>query len=548
MPATTGTSKSSFTKQPVDDEDLSVISKVRAELAACLEENAQLKASLSALEEELKDTQATLGRYVVTSNRQGQSIFSRPSSRSEQALKRVRSPSVEIVEAPESPRKKLHLQTIPMTPPKAIISVSESLKIKTSPSEMKPKIKAEIHDGFIPNSKVKAEIASDGLQFEANSASIYSSASSVTERGFSPTEDKPKSRIKIKIKDDAIALLDATARRYLQSASFLKITPSPMNLEVPRKFLRLAYGGCDQQFLQYIQFTENKKGTSGLVKKRIVFPQLNLNPVMPTRPGEPGLIFASRHEILSNPPWSLFCKLSNGSPAVWLYLGDYESVLCGKMTAAQFQSQTLVVQKKWAELILTGKSFDCYVSMRSRIALRKAGAIPLEDKDVEEDIINAEMAAFRANGGLPVTEEDVIAAFSQGEEAIDIIRMTCVKYDHVFANRMKADYANYDTMLADEKREKSAKEKGKGRAKSNPKRQSRKPKTPTRSQPDYPEAEDESQSDVPLPADSDEEYMAPTRGVAGPSASANERPRTRSRPSLAVANFFDLPTTDDEDD
>jgi hypothetical protein len=61
---------------------------------------------------------------------------------------------------------------------------------------------------------------------------------------------------------------------------------------------------------------------------------LEFNPLMPSRPGDPGLLYSPRHEILSDGPWTLFGKLS--SEALWDYLGEYNNEICGKMTAVQF--------------------------------------------------------------------------------------------------------------------------------------------------------------------------------------------------------------------
>ncbi len=60
-----------------------------------------------------------------------------------------------------------------------------------------------------------------------------------------------------------------------------------------------------------------------------------MNPSVPSSPGEPGLVFASRHEILKDPPWTLFVKRVP-SVAVWTYMGEYESVICGRLEAEQF--------------------------------------------------------------------------------------------------------------------------------------------------------------------------------------------------------------------
>jgi hypothetical protein len=124
---------------------------------------------------------------------------------------------------------------------------------------------------------------------------------------------------------------------YLSSSLPLPISPPPLlNLLVSRRFLHVAYGGSDQHFLQFI--TEGRN-PSGPTKRRIVFPMIDMNPVMPVRPGHAGLVFASRHEILSDGPWSMFCKPPETGKALWLYLGEYTNVLCGKMTKEEFAIQ-----------------------------------------------------------------------------------------------------------------------------------------------------------------------------------------------------------------
>ena len=121
---------------------------------------------------------------------------------------------------------------------------------------------------------------------------------------------------------------------YLASSTPLKIDPPPLDLQVPRKFLWRAYGGNERQFLQYIKEDMNP---SGPFRRKLVFPMIELNPLMPSRPGAPGLLYTPRHEILFDGPWTLFGKLSPAK-AVWDYLGEYESEICGKMSALQFMS------------------------------------------------------------------------------------------------------------------------------------------------------------------------------------------------------------------
>lgn len=158
--------------------------------------------------------------------------------------------------------------------------------------------------------------------------------------------------------EEALVLPPSTIARYLADAPDLLIKPPPSDLHVARTFLRLAYGGSDQQFLQYILAERNPGGVQGDSKskargdgkRRLVFPMPNMNPAMPVIPGHSGLLFASRHEVLENPPWGVFRRHLDGKTATWLYLGEYESKLVGKMTKDEFSAQkesvstTLVAQ------------------------------------------------------------------------------------------------------------------------------------------------------------------------------------------------------------
>ena len=74
------------------------------------------------------------------------------------------------------------------------------------------------------------------------------------------------------------------------------------------------------------------------------------------------------------------------------------------------------VKHEWAKALLTVKQFDVYVSMRARIALRKHGCIPLEDKKREEALIDKEIDFVKANNGRPVGARDIIGALERGDE------------------------------------------------------------------------------------------------------------------------------------
>jgi hypothetical protein len=56
--------------------------------------------------------------------------------------------------------------------------------------------------------------------------------------------------------------------------------------------------------------------------------------------------------------------------------------------------------------------------MRARIALQLASMIPIDDKEEEARIVQNEVKAVSVNKGRPVSEEDIIDVFHQGDEVI----------------------------------------------------------------------------------------------------------------------------------
>ena len=139
-----------------------------------------------------------------------------------------------------------------------------------------------------------------------------------------------------KIKKEAFILPRLVVSQYLSKCKPLGIVPPPSSLFVPRKFIYQTYGGMDGGLLQYIPASRNP---SERKTRNMLFPMRGMNPSMPTVPGEPGLLYASSHEILDSAPWSLFCQGPGSNTRAWRYLGEYESVLYGKMTPEMFQNQ-----------------------------------------------------------------------------------------------------------------------------------------------------------------------------------------------------------------
>ncbi|KAF9525904.1 hypothetical protein CPB83DRAFT_908867 [Crepidotus variabilis] len=390
--------------------------------------NNMLEMELVDVRQELKDTRETLGAVVVSNRQQSRDFFSLCFLTS---MQRARSPSLEMMKEPMSSKARGKMkEEAPVTPKHTQLYDNKSsehsfsdVKVEATPDISLGKRKRE-STLSTPLKRIKPE----SLKNLLNTPQIKDNHA-----GSSPRIKRQKTELKLEKPDikmkDVFNLPPNVTKIYLGETPTLKVDPPPVYVEISRDFLRVCYGGSNQQFLQYIQPERNP---SGNFKRRIVFPMLDMNPAMPAAPGEPGLVFASRHEILEDGPWTLFVK-RNPKIAIWLYLGEYICELCGKMTAEQFRAQSSKVQTEWAEFLLKMKLFEVYVSMRARIALRKAGILPIDDKEAEEILVAAEVVAVKNKKPLyEVNAKDIVKAFRRGDEGVDIIRMTCVKYDHVF--------------------------------------------------------------------------------------------------------------------
>ncbi|KAJ7258417.1 hypothetical protein B0H12DRAFT_1109857 [Mycena haematopus] len=271
-------------------------------------------------------------------------------------------------------------------------------------------------------------------------SSLTLDSPSPTSRRISCARGSPAKRLKkFKTEDVRDDALKDVADIYLTHTPALPIDPAPnADFYVSRKFLLNEFGVLNQTFLGYFKSTDADDGR----RRGAIFPQPFLNPFLPRAPGEPGLIFASRFEIVGDHdgmPWALFCKPSvKGKPkVVWRYMGDYRNRHCGDLTAEQFKRQEVEVQQQWGKLILKSKKVPTYVAMRARIALRKAN-IDFVRGDATEAL---EIAEITRRGGKgkphPVSADDIVRAFGRGEERIGIIKLECVSYNHGLVEDME---------------------------------------------------------------------------------------------------------------
>ncbi|KAJ7155083.1 hypothetical protein C8R46DRAFT_1356344 [Mycena filopes] len=294
---------------------------------------------------------------------------------------------------------------------------------------------------------------------------------STTLRPVSPVAEPPAKRVKKNVK---VEPLQDVATLYLANIPNLQIAPPASDKSFSRKFLQKQYKASAQTFLGTFEFQDAARP-----HREAVFPQAWLNPFLPPVPGAPGLIFASRMEIVEDPappapPWALF--LRGADEALWRYMGDYRNRRCGSLTAAQFKSQTAAVQTKWGNLLLGAKKCHVYIAMRARIALRKAGRafVPGDEVEAREIRMVKTQKKGRALQTLPLTVPDIVAALGRGDETIDIIRLECVAYDQAFiaelAERQLAPEDEPSGPAKPPKAKKGTLGKGKAKAKTNTKR------------------------------------------------------------------------------
>ncbi|KAG6915528.1 hypothetical protein DXG01_011025 [Tephrocybe rancida] len=203
-------------------------------------------------------------------------------------------------------------------------------------------------------------------------------------------------------KDKAFMLPETKGVEYLQDASPLTIHPPPSSITFSRQFLSDIHGGSVQQFLA---ISRNKS-------RLFIFPTSDVNPWMPTSPGAPGLLLSSRKGML-NRRCTLLSRVQK-SPAEWMYFGEYDCTVVGKMTAEEFKQQRQTVKTQWGKKLLKAKKWPEYVDMRARMLSRKSS---------QSNVLSI---------------EDVITSLEAGEEQIDVVRMNCVLYDHEFAQSLSS--------------------------------------------------------------------------------------------------------------
>ncbi|KAH6893886.1 hypothetical protein BKA70DRAFT_1439759 [Coprinopsis sp. MPI-PUGE-AT-0042] len=322
-----------------------------------------------------------------------------------------------------------------------------------------------------------------------------------------PPNDKLNADVQLKAK--AFSLPPSNVNAYLSLTPTLTISPPASCPAVPGDFVRFAYGGRNMLGVQFVDANRNISSDPTPRMRRIFWPTITTNPSMPQHPGAPGLLIGSQHDILHDGPWTVFCPdMTNKKHKRWIYLGEYESEIVGQLTAEEFSSQEVNVKDEWGKRLMSRSqitNIELYLRMQSRIAGNDA-----EDNEA----VAEEMRNVRAFGGSPVDKADIIRAFERGEERIDIIRMKCVFYDHVFANDMNERLKEYlDTRKENAKTAELAKRLSSKKAESK-------------------QAEDANKASRPSTPDSEETASASAVAGPGPETTPGLRRSNRARVSI----------------
>ncbi|KAJ7282484.1 hypothetical protein C8J57DRAFT_1710631 [Mycena rebaudengoi] len=232
---------------------------------------------------------------------------------------------------------------------------------------------------------------------------------------------------KAKKEEVQVNLSSAAKAHFLGGLSPLKILPSPRETLLSRKTLNAKLGGSTQQLRA--KFSKHHD------RRWAIFATPELNPYAPTRPGDHGLMCSVSLNMCTDDTYYMFSRRMVQKHAVWCYVGDVICTVSGGLTAEQFESQSQEFKDEWGGKILKRTDVPS-VEMRARISLRKR-RLPIDDAAVA-----AERQQMEDKAGT-LTTVDVVQALKRGEEHIQVVRMKCVSYDHLFAAQL-AGYLEED--------------------------------------------------------------------------------------------------------
>ncbi|KAF8991810.1 hypothetical protein BDZ89DRAFT_1086487 [Hymenopellis radicata] len=267
-----------------------------------------------------------------------------------------------------------------------------------------------------------------------------------------PKKKGSSSKTKTGAKGPSVKKFASLTKLYLSNIPNFTIAPPP---EPGFFFSREEFSHCIGGSTQPLIVTPKNwkpSSRSGLPIK-CIWPGKLQNPLTVDSIGAPGLMFASRPDILSDPPLYMFRQVEIDGHRVWEYCGNYEATTVGRLEAEHFKMCSGTARTKWSTKIATCKNKDYgpYVAMRAITPERVGREVRL--------LIKGEKGK-----GMDITTKDAMEALCDGDEHLDIILMRCVGYDHAFMRDMRRDitaYAGAEDRPPKKRRVESGKGKGK---------------------------------------------------------------------------------------
>ncbi|EKM58941.1 uncharacterized protein PHACADRAFT_180986 [Phanerochaete carnosa HHB-10118-sp] len=166
------------------------------------------------------------------------------------------------------------------------------------------------------------------------------------------------------------------------------------------------------------------------------FPSLEFNPHAPQVPGAPGLIYEPGGSVLNCEPnkrtCRMFVRLDAGK---WLYVGMYTFVGAEPLTPQEFADQPAKMKLTWAQELKRQRGWGNYILARIFFRSRHQGRKPT--KKEREQLMNNQTALNS------VTDEQIIEAYSRGDEEFGVWSIKCIGYDTEWLAQLIDDYPRW---------------------------------------------------------------------------------------------------------
>ncbi|KAF6743549.1 hypothetical protein DFP72DRAFT_932875 [Ephemerocybe angulata] len=328
-----------------------------------------------------------------------------------------RLPQVKGLVAKRSKNEKGAYSSIPSTIPKMeVVPRKAGPKSKNS---VTPKTKVEAGSLVLQNDQRQVPTSPVAVRIESPEPSLPEAAEVL--------EQKMKlwKNPKVKVKREPIELTKDTVIARISAAGIsfdpfhIDFPRADRDVEVTREFMSATWGGSPQETFPTIS-PENlaRHGLSDFM-----YLPTGYQPIAPKIPGAPGLWLniGGRGDEWNRGIKRVFTKVSDKTPAKWLYQGQYEIKLAKCLTREEWSRQSVKVRETWAEqLVVKRWGRRCQAVIYARMHW---GRPPTED----------EIDQICARGdNSTITKEDISLSLTRGETNMPVYTMKCVGYDAAF--------------------------------------------------------------------------------------------------------------------